>query len=99
MEVYVRRAGAEVRAAGPAAVTCDGVQFAVNQVVDDIGEAARPLIATLQQGRSVCVVAYGETGTGKTSTLMSLLNEVAKALLGGRQAAGFSLLEVVGETS
>ena len=33
MEAYVRLSpGGEVRAAGPAAVTCDGVQFAVNQV-------------------------------------------------------------------
>lgn len=47
--------------------------FLVKQFVEDVFLEVEPILRSAIDGHNVCIFAYGQTGTGKTFTMVSLL--------------------------
>ncbi|XP_075410321.1 kinesin-like protein KIF25 [Tenrec ecaudatus] len=56
---------------------------------DAVFEDVRPLLTSLLDGYNVCIMAHGQTGSGKSHTMLGLSSAVGKApLAGARQDLG-----------
>jgi len=56
---------------------------------DDVYHSVQPLLARVLAGKDATVLCYGQTGTGKTHTIMGVLERLAADLAGARVEVTF----------
>lgn len=47
----------------------------VEYYVEDVFVEVEPILRSALDGHNVCIFAYGQTGTGKTFTMVRILNQ------------------------
>ena len=73
--------------------------FDVDSTEDDVfNSIGRIPVATFLAGGNACIIAYGQTGTGKSHTLSSLIPRALSAIFARISTASVSYVEIYNET-